>query len=103
MAMVIQNALFESRKTQALEDALRAVDSAQAILDSAEIGDDPAALSELWDSIQKDLARNSTAEGITGSRIETESGADVATVRLNCFTAGLRMTHVSPAQLNRFV
>ncbi|WP_448720171.1 MtrAB system histidine kinase MtrB [Microbacterium natoriense] len=103
MALVIQNDLFESRKNQALEDALRAVDSAQAILDSAEIGDDPAALSELWDSIQKDLARNSTAEGITGSRIETESGADVATVRLNGFTAGLSMNLVSQALRNRVV
>jgi two-component system sensor histidine kinase MtrB len=103
MALVIQNDLFESRRNEALEDALRAVDSAQAILDSAEIGDDPAALSELWDSIQKDLARNSTAEGITGSRIETEPGADVATVRLNGFTAGLSMNLVSPALRNRVV
>ncbi|MBW8761664.1 MAG: HAMP domain-containing histidine kinase [Microbacterium sp.] len=103
MALVIQNDLFESRRNEALEDALRAVDSAQAILDSAEIGDDPAALSELWDSIQRDLARNSTAVGITGSRIEIEPDADVATVRLNGFTAGLSMNLVSPALSNRVV
>lgn len=101
MALVIQNDLFESRKNQALEDALRAIDDAQTTLNAAEIGDDPAALSELWDSIQLDLARNSTADGLAGIRIEDDS--DVSSVRLLGFTAGLSLNLVSPFLQNRVV
>jgi two-component system sensor histidine kinase MtrB len=103
MALVIQNDLFESRKDQALEDALRAIDNAQATLDSAEIGDDPGALSELWNSIQEDLARNSTAEGLAGIRTDADADADVASVRLNGFTAGLSTNLVSQALRTRVI
>src|SRR6478736_6081140 len=64
MALVIQNDLFESRKNEALDDAARSVNQAQATLDATALGDDPAALPELWDSVQEDLGRNSTAEGL---------------------------------------
>jgi len=101
MALVIQNDLFESRKNQALEDALRAIDDAQTTLNAAEIGDDPAALSELWDSIQLDLARNSTADGLAGIRIDGD--ADVPSVRLLGFTAGLSLNLVSPFLQNRVI
>src|SRR6218665_180645 len=103
MALVIQNDLFESRKTQALEDALRAIDDAQATLDSAELGEDPGALAELWTSTQEDLARNSTATGLSGERIDTEEGSDVADLRLNGFTAGLSANLISSALRNRVV
>lgn len=101
MALVIQSDLFESRKNQALEDALRAIDDAQTTLNAAEIGDDPAALSELWDSIQLDLARNSTADGLAGIRIESDT--EGSSVRLLGFTAGLSLNLVSPYLKNRVV
>lgn len=91
MALVIQNDLFQSRKTDALEDARRAVDYAQRTLDAAEVREDPAALSELWDGVQQDLRRNSAAGGIAG----TGTDSDVA-VRLNGFTSGLSINLVSP-------
>ncbi|MFT4157062.1 MAG: MtrAB system histidine kinase MtrB [Microbacterium sp.] len=103
MALVIQNDLFESRKDQALEDALRAIDIAQATLDSAEIGDEPGALAELWNSVQEELARNSTADGLAGIRTDADVDADVATVRLNGFTAGLSTNLVSPALRTRVI
>ncbi len=99
MALVIQNDLFESRKNAALEDALRAIDQAQSTLDSAEVSDDPAALSELWDSVQFDLGRSSTAEGLTGMRIDPGAGS----VRLNGFTAGLSANLISSALRTRVV
>ena len=98
MALVIQNDLFESRKIEALEDAQRTIGQAQSTLDVAEVGDDPAALSALWDSIQTDLARNSTAEGFAGIRIDSGGG-----VSLNGFTAGLSANNISVALRNRVV
>ncbi|MFF3028484.1 MtrAB system histidine kinase MtrB [Microbacterium sp. NPDC057944] len=103
MALVIQGDLFDSRKNEVLEDARRAVDQAQAVLDSAAISDDPAALSELWDSVQRDLARNSTAEGIAGIRINAKAGTDTAAVRLNGFTAGLSENLITQALRFRVV
>ncbi|MFJ2368594.1 MtrAB system histidine kinase MtrB [Microbacterium sp. NPDC087665] len=85
MALVIQNDLFVSQKNQALEDARRAVDVAQSTLDVAEVGDDPAALTDLWNTIQAGLARNSNADQLTGIRIDSDADG----VRLNGFTAGL--------------
>ncbi|ALX66704.1 MtrAB system histidine kinase MtrB [Microbacterium sp. XT11] len=101
MALVIQNDLFESRKNEALDDALRAIDQAQSTLDSADVGDDPGALSELWDSIQVDLGRNSTAEGLAGMGIEPAT--DAGGTRLNGFTAGLSANLISSALQNRVV
>ncbi|MEV7609445.1 MtrAB system histidine kinase MtrB [Microbacterium sp. NPDC089320] len=98
MALVIQNDLFESRKNEALEDAARSVNQAQATLDATALGDDPAALPELWDSVQEDLGRNSTAEGLAGVRLEEDP--DVA---LNGFTAGLSLNLISPGLRNRVV
>ena len=92
MALVIQNDLFISRKTVALEDARRAVDQAQRILDVAEVGDDPAALSSLWAGIQDTLARTSSTDQLAGYKIDT--GADTA--RLNGFEAGLNESLLSP-------
>lgn len=98
MALVIQNDLFESRKNEALEDAARSVNQAQTTLDATALGDDPAALPELWDSVQEDLGRNSTAEGLAGVRLEEDP--DVA---LNGFTAGLSLNLISPGLRNRVV
>lgn len=84
MALVIQNDLFVSRKNVALEDARRAVDQAQSLLDVAEVGDDPAALTDLWNGIPDTLSRTSSADLLAGFKIQDGSG----TVRLNGFTAG---------------
>lgn len=99
MALVIQNDLFESRKTEALEDAARAVNLAQVTLDSAALGDEPAALQELWDSVQADLRRYSTAEGFAGIRMN----ADPDAVALNGFSAGLSANIISVGLSNRVV
>nr|WP_201469384.1 MtrAB system histidine kinase MtrB [Microbacterium hydrocarbonoxydans] len=100
MALVIQNDLFESRKNEALEDAVRSVNLAQMTLDSAALSDDPVALQELWDSVQADLRRYSTAEGFAGIRVDD---ADADAVSLNGFTAGLSLNTISPALRNRVV
>ncbi|KQZ24516.1 MULTISPECIES: MtrAB system histidine kinase MtrB [Microbacterium] len=99
MALVIQNDLFESRKTEALEDAARAVNLAQVTLDSAALGDEPAALQELWDSVQADLRRYSTAEGFAGIRMNDDPDA----VALNGFSAGLSANIISTGLSNRVV
>lgn len=99
MALVIQNDLFESRKNQALEDARRAIDQAQTTLDATALGDTPGALSELWDSVQEDLRRNSTATGLAGSRMVV----NVDAAPLNGFTAGLSTNIISSALRNRVV
>ncbi|MCP1429527.1 two-component system sensor histidine kinase MtrB [Microbacterium foliorum] len=99
MALVIQNDLFESRKTEALEDAARAVNLAQVTLDSAALGDEPAALQELWDSVQADLRRYSTAEGFAGIRMNDDPDAVV----LNGFSAGLSANIISTGLSNRVV
>ena len=92
MALVIQNDLFVSRKNVALEDARRAVDQAQSLLDVAEVGDDPAALTDLWNGIPDTLSRTSSADLLAGFKIQDGSGA----VRLNGFTAGLTPDLLSP-------
>ena len=84
MALAIQNDLFLSRKTVALEDAQRAVDQAQRILDVAEVGDDPAALTTLWNGIRDTLARTSSTDQLAGFKIDSTADG----VRLNGFTAG---------------
>lgn len=99
MALVIQNDLFESRKNEALEDAARAVNQAQVTLDSAALGDEPAALQELWDSVQEDLRRYSTAEGFAGIRTDIDADA----VALNGFSAGLSANVISFGLSNRVV
>ncbi|MCK2028955.1 MtrAB system histidine kinase MtrB [Microbacterium galbinum] len=99
MALVIQNDLFVSRKNQALEDARRAVDVAQSTLDVAEVGDDPAALADLWNTIQAGFAQNSNADQLTGIRID----ADANGVRLNGFTAGLSASLLSDGLRARVV
>ncbi|MBO0980515.1 MtrAB system histidine kinase MtrB [Microbacterium sp. SD291] len=99
MALVIQNDLFESRKNEALEDARRAVDQAQATLDVAEVGDSPVALQELWDSIRDDLARNTAADQLAAIRIDGDAGA----VPLTGFTAGLSANNISSGLRNRVV
>ncbi|KNY07417.1 MtrAB system histidine kinase MtrB [Microbacterium sp. GCS4] len=96
MALVIQSDLFESRKNEALEDARRSIDQAQMTLDATALGDNPGALSELWDSVQADLGRNSTAEGLAGVRVKAN-----VDIPLNGFTAGLSMNNISDALHNR--
>lgn len=98
MALMIQNDLFISRKNVALEDARRAVDQAQGVLDVAEVGDDPAALTELWTSIQTNLARTSSTDKLAGFKIDDSRG-----VRLNGFEAGLSENLLSPELRRRVV
>ena len=92
MALVIQNDLFVSRKNVALEDARRAIDQAQDILDVAEVGDDPAALTDLWNSVRDNLARTSSTDQLAGFKINSDSDGP----RLNGFTAGLSANQLSP-------
>ncbi|PRA83017.1 MtrAB system histidine kinase MtrB [Microbacterium sp. MYb66] len=99
MALVIQNDLFISRKNVALEDARRAVDQAQGILDVAEVGDDPAALAALWGSIPEVLARTSSTDQLAGYKIDTDANG----VRLNGFEAGLNESLLSPELRARVV
>lgn len=98
MALVIQNDLFISRKDVALEDSRRAVDQAQGILDVAEVGDDSAALAELWNSVQSNLTRTSSTDQLAGFKIDTADG-----VRLNGFEAGLSRSQLSPELQARVV
>ncbi|WP_435743885.1 MtrAB system histidine kinase MtrB [Microbacterium sp. PMB16] len=91
MALVIQNDLFISRRDVALEDARRAVDQAQTVLNVAEVGDDPAALTDLWNTIQLNLARTSSTDQLAGFKIDTESNG----VQLNGFEAGLNESLLS--------
>lgn len=99
MALVIQNDLFISRKNVALEDARRAVDQAQGILDVAEVGDDPAALAALWGSIPEVLARTSSTDQLAGYKIDTDANG----VRLNGFEAGISENLLSPELRARVV
>lgn len=99
MALVIQSDLFISRKNVALEDARRAVDQAQRVLDVAEVGDDPAALTALWNSIQGGLARTSSTDLLAGYKIDTDADG----VRLNGFEAGLSESLLSPELRARVV
>ena len=99
MALVIQNDLFVSRKNVALEDARRAVDQAQGILDVAEVGDDPAALATLWAGIPEVLARTSSTDQLAGYMIDTDSDG----ARLNGFEAGLTANLLSPELRARVV
>lgn len=98
MALVIQNDLFISRKDVALEDSRRAVDQAQGILDVAEVGDDSAALTELWNSVQSNLTRTSSTDQLAGFKIDNAKG-----VRLNGFEAGLSRSLLSPELQARVV
>jgi two-component system sensor histidine kinase MtrB len=99
MALVIQNDLFISRKNVALEDARRAVDQVQATLDVAEVGDDPAALTELWNGVQSTLARTSSTDQLAGYPIDNDSDG----VRLNGFEARLSADLLSPELRARVV
>jgi two-component system sensor histidine kinase MtrB len=98
MALVIQSDLFVSRKNVVLEDARRAIDDAQSKLDVAEVGDDPAALQDLWRSITEGLARNSSAEQLAGFRIDKGPNAR----GVNGFTlGGLTANQLSDGLRNR--
>ncbi len=99
MALVIQNDLFISRKNVALEDARRAVDQVQATLDVAEVGDDPAALTELWNGVQSTLARTSSTDQLAGYPIDNDSDG----IRLNGFEARLSADLLSPELRARVV
>ncbi|WP_223625852.1 MtrAB system histidine kinase MtrB [Microbacterium sp. EST19A] len=99
MALVIQNDLFVSRKNVALEDARRAIDQAQDILDVAEVGDDPAALTDLWNSVRDNLARTSSSDQLAGFKINLESDGP----QLSGFTAGLSANQLSPELRARVV
>ncbi|MEV8250851.1 MtrAB system histidine kinase MtrB [Microbacterium sp. NPDC076768] len=98
MALVIQNDLFVSRKNVALEDARRAVDQAQRILDVAEVGDDPAALASLWGSIPGVLARTSSTDQLAGYKIDDSDG-----VSLNGFESQFDESLLTPELQARVV
>jgi two-component system sensor histidine kinase MtrB len=71
MALAIQNDLFESRKSQALTDARRAVDSAQSTLDNAVVQDDPVQVQNLLTSIQGPLSQQSATDMTLAIRIDS--------------------------------
>lgn len=99
MALAIQNDLFVSRKNASLEDARRAVDQAQRILDAAEVGGDAASVTELWNTIQTNLALSSSADQLTAVRID----ADPDGIQLTGFTNGLSTNLLSDALRARVV
>ena len=70
MALAIQSDLFESRKTQALTDARRAVDSAQTTLDNAVVQDDPVQVQNLLTSIQGPLSQQSATDMTLAIRVD---------------------------------
>ncbi len=61
LVLVVQNDLFESRKEQVLDDALRAAAAAQDTLNSADVTDDPAALRKLWNQLRYDVSSASSS------------------------------------------
>ncbi|WP_127472793.1 MtrAB system histidine kinase MtrB [Microbacterium sulfonylureivorans] len=62
MALAIQNDLFVSRKTQVLEDALRASTAAQQTLDSATTQSDSVQLQNVMTLVQGTLASQSSSD-----------------------------------------
>ena len=68
MALFIQNDLFDSRRGQVLDDALRAVSEAQRILDAAEVAGERGAVQVLI-GVQREVARMSTSDRIAIFRI----------------------------------
>ncbi|WP_417562232.1 MtrAB system histidine kinase MtrB [Microbacterium sp.] len=70
MALAIQNDLFESRKSQALTDARRAVDSAQTTLYDAVVQDDPVQMQNLLRSVQTSLSQQAATDMTLAVRID---------------------------------
>ncbi|UUT35706.1 HAMP domain-containing protein [Microbacterium elymi] len=93
MALAIQNDLFESRKSQALTDARRAVDTAQTTLFDAVIQDDPVQVQNLLKSVQTSLAQQSATDMTLAVRIDKTPSA----LAPPGFTSGgLREDMISP-------
>ncbi|WP_029146338.1 MtrAB system histidine kinase MtrB [Microbacterium luticocti] len=70
MALAIQNDLFESRKTQALTDSRRAVDTAQITLNDAVIQDDPVQVQNLLRNVQASLSQQAATDMTIAIRID---------------------------------
>ena len=71
MALAIQNSLWESRKNQVLEDAQRAVYSAQTTLNFADVQGDRTALQALMRDVRVGLQSVSSSERIGVFRIDS--------------------------------
>ena len=73
MALAIQHDLFTAGRDQAQSGALRATQSAQERLDSAEPGNDPVQLQLLMTTLSTDLAQQSGSDRIAIFRIDRAS------------------------------
>lgn len=73
MALAIQHDLFTAGRDQAESEALRATQSAQTRLDSAEPGNDPVQLQVLMTTLSTDLAQQSGSDRIAIFRIDRSS------------------------------
>ncbi|HWM16531.1 MAG TPA: MtrAB system histidine kinase MtrB [Microbacterium sp.] len=70
MALQIQNDLFQARKDQVLRDSLRATQAAQETLDAAAVQGDSIQIQNLWGSVQRTLAEQSSSDMIAAFRLD---------------------------------
>lgn len=91
MALAIQNDLFQSRLEQALADATRTTQAAQATLDSAEVEGDPVAVDNLLVNVST-VARQAATDMTAALRTDTTSPLGFTTGGLteNLLSDGLR-------------
>ncbi|WP_308493299.1 MtrAB system histidine kinase MtrB [Microbacterium terrisoli] len=94
MALAIQNDLFESRKSQALTDARRAVDSAQTTLYDAVVQDDPVQMQNLLRSVQTSLSQQAATDMTLAVRIDKTPSQ---TAPPGFQSGGLQEDMISPA------
>ncbi len=75
MALAIQNDLFQSRRTEALDDAARATAAAQETLDSS-VQTDTAQARSVFTSVASTLNRLSSSDRIAMYRVDTSPSAN---------------------------
>lgn len=85
MALAIQNDLYQSRLQQVLTDAQRANQSAQSLLDSAQIGPEGVQLANVMTTVRSGLLQHTTSDGIAVFRVNTGFVPDAP----EDFTAGV--------------
>lgn len=93
MALAIQNDLFESRKEQVLVDSRRAVDTAQATLDDAEVQGDVVQLQHLLSSVSTSLAQQSSTDMTAAIRIDRSPSLNAPS---GFKSGGLEVDMISP-------
>lgn len=85
MALAIQNDLYQSRLQQVLTDAHRANQSAQNVLDSAQIGPEGVQLANVMTTVRSGLLQHTTSDGIAVFRVSSGFVPDAP----EDFTAGV--------------